>query len=452
VEAATTRLWCEHALLPDGPAERVLIDVADGRISSVAAGVDPAAGAQRRSGVTMPGAANAHSHAFHRALRHRSQTGSGSFWTWREQMYDIAAALDPERYHRLARAVFAEMVLSGYTVVGEFNYVHHRPGGTPYADPNAISEALTEAAREAGIRITLLDTVYLRGGLADDGYLALFDRQRRFGDSTVEAWVERVAAIPADTRRRVGAAIHSVRAVDPAAISMVAGWAAERGAPLHAHVSEQPLENDQCKAAFGCTPIELLSRNDALGPSFTAVHATHITDHDIALLGAAEASVCLCPTTERDLGDGIAPVRRLADAGAVLTIGSDSHGVIDPFEEARAIELDERLVGGRRGTFSVGELAATMTAGHRSLGWNDVGSIAVGQRADLVTVSLNSPRTAGSEPDAVPEAIVFAAAAADVTDVMIDGAMVVEQSQHHSIDVAAELAGSIHEVVREVRA
>ena len=445
--AATTHLWCEHALLPDGHARRVAIEVVDGRIASVTAGVDPAPGADRRPGVTIPGAANAHSHAFHRALRHRSQTGHGSFWTWREQMYAVAAALDPDRYHRLARAVFGEMVMSGYTVVGEFHYVHHRPDGTPYADPNAMAEALTEAACEAGIRITLLDTVYLHGGLADDGYLALFERQQMFGDASAEAWAERVAALPADDRRRIGAAIHSVRAVDPAAIRTVAGWTEQAGAPLHLHVSEQPAENDQCLAAHGCTPVELLARTGVLATNFTAVHATHLTDDDVKRLGVAGASVCLCPTTERDLGDGVGPARRLADAGTTLTIGSDSHAVIDPFEEARAIELDERLVGGERGTFSAGELTAAMTAGHASLGWHDAGSITDGQRADLVTLRLDSPRTAGSLPDAVHEAVVFAATAADVTHVMIDGVNVVENGGHSRIDVARELSVAIAEVV-----
>ena len=450
--AATSRLWCEHAILPDGQADRVAIDVIDGRIASITVGVDHPPDAQRRSGVTIPGAANSHSHAFHRALRHRSQTGHGSFWTWREQMYSVAAALDPERYHRLARAVFAEMVLSGYTVVGEFHYVHHRPDGTPYAEPNAMAEALTQAAAEAGIRITLLDTVYLHGGLADDGYLALFERQRRFGDASVDAWAERVSSLRSDARRHVGAAIHSVRAVDPAAIATIARWTAEAGAPLHAHVSEQPGENEQCRAAHGCTPVELLARSGVLSTNFTAVHATHLNDNDIALLGAARASVCLCPTTERDLGDGVGPARRLADAGATLTIGSDSHAVIDPFEEARAIELDERLVGGDRGSFSARELGSAMTAGHASLGWHDVGAIAVGQRADLVTVALDSPRTAGSRPNAVAEALVFAATTADVTHVMIDGELVVDDGRHHCIDVAAELAAAIDAVIDEADA
>ena len=450
--APTTRLWCEQALLPHGrQANRVAIDIADGRITAVTAGVDPTADAIRRSGVTIPGAANGHSHAFHRVLRHRSQTGHGSFWTWREQMYGVAAALDPDRYHRLARAVYAEMVLSGYTAVGEFHYVHHRPDGAPYADPNAMAEALTQAAVDAGIKITLLDTVYLHGGLADDGYLALFERQRRFGDASVDAWGERVFGLRSDARRRVGAAIHSVRAVDPAAIAAVARWTAEAGTPLHAHVSEQPVENEQCLAAHGCTPVGLLARSGVLATNFTAVHATHLTDTDVATLGAAGASVCLCPTTERDLGDGVGPARRLAAAGAVLTIGSDSHAVIDPFEETRAIELDERLVRGERGTFSAAELTSAMTAGHASLGWHDVGSIAVGQRADLVTVSLDSPRTAGCRPGAVTEAVVFGATAADVTHVMIEGTTVVEDGRHLGIDVATEMTAAITEIVDEVR-
>lgn len=448
---STTRVWCERALLPDGVAERVAIDVADGRITSVTAGVDPVGDVHRRPGITIPGAANAHGHAFHRAMRHRSQAGHGSFWTWREQMYTVATALDPDRYHRLARAVFAEMALGGYTAVGEFHYVHHRPDGTPYSDPNAMAEALTQAAIEVGVRITLLDTVYLHGGLADDGYLSLFERQRRFGDASFEAWVERVAAIPPDPRWRIGTAIHSVRAVDPEAIASVARWAADHDAPMHAHVSEQPAENAQCRAAHGCTPIELLARAGALNPRFTAVHATHLTDHDVALVGASGATVCVCPTTERDLGDGVGPIRRLADAGTPLVIGSDSHAVIDPFEEVRAIELDERLVRGERGCFTVAELLATMSAGHRALGWIDAGSIANGQRADLVTVALDSPRTAGCEPDAVPEAVVFAADAADVTYVMIDGVSIVEDRAHRHVDVAAELAAAIAAIVDAVR-
>jgi formiminoglutamate deiminase len=440
-------VWCERALLRHGVSEGVTIEVADGRIAAVAAGTAPPAACEHRIGLTIPGAANTHSHAFHRALRHRSQVGRGSFWTWRDQMYRVAQRLDPERYHRLARGVFAEMVLAGYTSVGEFHYIHHQPDGTPYSEPNAMAEALTEAACQAGIRITLLDTLYLHGGLDAGRYQPVTVGQRRFSDRSFDQWADRAGRLAPTSQRRVGAAIHSVRAVDPGAIGEVARWAAESSMPLHAHVSEQPAENEQCDAAHGCTPIGLLARAGALGPSFTAVHATHLTDHDVALLGASGSSVCLCPTTERDLGDGLGPARQLADAGVHLAIGSDSHAVVDPLEEARAIELDERLARRERGLFDASELAAAMTAGHRSLGWDDAGAIAVGNRADLVTVSMDSLRTVGAHAGFELEATVFAATAADVTHVMIDGVNVAEREQHRTIDVVAELNAAIAEVV-----
>jgi formiminoglutamate deiminase len=443
-------VWCEWALLPDGVAPGVLVEIGpDGRITGVQSGAEPARGVRRRAGVTIPGAANAHSHAFHRALRHHSQRARGTFWTWRTQMYAVAARLDPDRQHRLARAVFAEMTLAGYACVGEFHYVHHRPDGTSYADATAMGDAVVAAAHDAGLRVTLLDTVYLRGGLGPGGHLAIEDGQRRFTDGTVGRWVERVERYRLPAHARLGAAIHSVRAVDPGAIAETAAWAASRRAPLHAHLSEQPAENEQCQAAYGCTPTELLA--SVLGPRFTAVHATHLTDHDLGLLGASGSTVCLCPTTERDLGDGVGPARVMLDHGIALAIGSDSHAVVDPFEEVRAIELDERLVRCARGVLDTGELLGVLGAGHRSLGWDDAGTIATGNRADLVTVRLDSPRTAGAThgPGAgsIAEAIVFAAAAADVTDVTIDGVDVVVDGRHTAIDVAAELDASIRDVV-----
>lgn len=436
-----TPVWCEWALLPGGIAAGVRIDVADGRIRAVTVGTTPPPGAATRAGVTIPGAANTHSHAFHRALRGRSQTGRGSFWTWREQMYSVAARLGPDSYHRLARAVFAEMVLAGYTSVGEFHYVHHRPDGTPYTRSNAMGDALVAAAGDVGIRITLLDVAYLHGGLGGDGYQPASPLQRRFLSASAAAWMERVDAHRLPAHARSGAAIHSVRAVDPDAIAAVADWAEGAEAPLHAHVSEQPAENDRCMAVHGCTPVELLA--DVLGERFTAVHGTHLTSHDIELLGSSRSTVCLCPTTERDLGDGVGPARHLLDAGVSLAVGSDSQAVVDPFEEARAIELDERLLGRERGLMGTDELLAALGHGHRSLGWDDAGAIEVGRRADLVTVTLDSPRTAGAATDAIAESLVFAATAADVTDVMIDGVAVVAGGRHRTVDVVAELNASI---------
>jgi formiminoglutamate deiminase len=399
----------------------VLLALEGDRIVGVTAGAPPG-DAERLAGLTIPGLANAHSHAFQRALRGRAQ-GPGSFWTWREQMLALADTLDPDAYLRLARATYAEMALAGVTIVGEFHYLHHGPGGVPYADPNEMGRTLLAAAAEAGIRIVLLDACYLHGGGA------------RFRDSSADAWAERVAELDG-----AGAAIHSVRAVDPAGARVVAAWAGERGAPLHAHVSEQPRENELTRERYGVSPTALLRDVGALNERFTAIHATHVTGDDVALLGAAGAGVCLCPTTERDLADGIGPARALADAGACLALGSDSQAVVDLLEEARAVELDERLATGERGRHSAAELLAAATAGgYASLGMADGGRIAAGALADLTTIALDSVRLAGTPAGAA----VFCAGAADVRDVMVGGRWVVRDGAHVSIDVAAELRAAI---------
>ncbi|NBE81718.1 formimidoylglutamate deiminase [Micromonospora rubida] len=464
------RWLAEYAWLPDRaePTADVLIEAEDGRITAVTplggtgtptAGVEVLGDATRLPGLTLPGLANAHSHAFHRALRGRTHGGRGDFWTWRDVMYDVAARLDPDSYLALARAAYAEMALAGITCVGEFHYLHHGPDGTPYADPNAMGAALVEAATQAGIRLTLLDTCYLTATV--DGE-PLTGPQRRFGDGDALRWADRASAL-ADTVERtdgtgrtgstertggtgrvlVGAAVHSVRAVPAEQLATVAGWADRRGAPLHLHLSEQPAENDACRAAHGRTPARLLADHGVLGPGTVAVHATHPTSADVTLLGDTGTGVCLCPTTERDLADGIGPARRLAEAGVALSLGSDSHAVIDLFEEARAVELDERLRTRRRGHFSGAELVGAATvAGHAALGWGDAGRLSVGDRADLVTVRLDSARTAGVPPVGA----FFAATAADVTHVVVDGRTVVADGRHLTVDVPAELRHAIQAV------
>jgi formiminoglutamate deiminase len=438
-----SRYWCELAWLGGERVEPgVLVETEGERITSVEAGIaSPPAGAERLAGLTLPGLANAHSHAFQRALRGRAQErGGGSFWDWRERMYELAGRVDPDNYLPLARACFAEMALAGITTVGEFHYLHHRPDGDPYEDPNALGVAVIAAAREAGIRITLLDACYLDGGVGEP----LAAEQRRFGDGDAAAWAERVDALPEGPGHRVGAAIHSLRAVDPEAAGTVASWAAAGGRPLHAHVSEQPAENEAVLAAYGRTPTAVLADAGALAAGFTAVHATHLTDDDVALLGDAAACCCLCPTTERDLGDGIGPARRLADAGCTLALGSDSLGVIDPFVVARALELDQRLATGQRGIHSAAELLAAATVdGHRCLGWTDAGRIEAGMRADLVTVPLTDPRLAGTVPEHALELVVYAAAPSDVVTVVSDGREIVSGGAHVSIDVGAELDAAI---------
>ncbi len=413
-----TAYLLEHAWVDGRVRDTVRVEVEHGRITAVEP--DATTTGVPLRGLTLPGLANTHSHAFHRALRGRTQTDRGTFWTWREQMYAVAGRLDPDTYYALARATYAEMVAAGYTSVGEFHYLHHQPDGTPYDDPNAMGNALLAAARDAGIRITLLDTLYLSSGFGapPEGV------QRRFSDGTAEAWQERVAALEPLTGADavIGVAAHSVRAVPAGALTAFTPYV-ERGVPVHVHLSEQVKENVDCVAAHGVTPTRLLADHGFLGAMTTAVHATHLTDEDVRLLGEARAFASFCPTTERDLGDGIGPARQLQTAGTVLTLGSDSHAVIDAFEEMRALEMDERLASRARGHWSAAELLAAGSAdGHRSLGFSDAGTIAVGQRADLVTIDLSSPRTAGTGGDA--HTAVFAAGAADVTHVVADGRVV----------------------------
>jgi len=436
--------WCEMAWL-GGPTATagVLIGVEGEAIVSVQMAADCPPGAVRLAGLTLPGLANAHSHAFHRALRGRTQAGAGSFWTWREQMYSLARTLDPDSYYQLARAVYGEMALAGITCVGEFHYLHHGAGGARYGDANAMSAALVAAAGEAGIRITLLDTCYLQGGFG----VPPSEVQRRFSDGTAAAWVDRVdAAIDTfvGTGVMVGAAIHSVRAVDVAGMRAVAEWAHRRRVPLHAHVSEQQLENEQCIATHGLTPTALLAEQGVLGADFTAVHATHLSGVDVGMLGNARSTICMCPTTERDLADGIGAASALAAAGAALSLGSDSHAVIDLFEEARGVELDERLATNVRGHHSVpGLLRAATADGHRSIGWARAGTLSVGAIADLVSVRLDSVRTAGTTLDDALGMAVFAASASDVHHVVVSGKVIVRDGRHERFDVARALADAL---------
>jgi formiminoglutamate deiminase len=430
-----------YAWLGDGVAADVLISTSGERFSSVVPGVPAPPDAVRLTGLTVPGLADAHSHAFHRALRGRVQAGRGTFWTWRSQMYEVAGRLDPDTYFALARAVYAEMVLAGISCVGEFHYLHHSPSGASYSEPNAMGSALLSAAAEAGIRITLLDTCYLAGGIGEP----LAGPQVRFGDGTASEWASRVSSLRPSGHARVGAAIHSVRAVPREELGTVAAWAGLRGAPLHVHLSEQPAENEACEAAYGLTPAGLLSEAEALGPRTVAVHATHLSAADIALLGGTRTGVCMCPTTERDLADGIGPARSLADAGSPLSLGSDQHAVIDLFEEARAVELDERLRTRQRGHWTAGELLTAATAdGHAALGWPEAGRIEPGAYADLTTVGLDSVRLAGAPRDHLAESVIFAASPADVRHVVISGRDVVRDGRHLLVDdVPAALAETI---------
>jgi formiminoglutamate deiminase len=423
--------FAPHVWLGDGITSGARITVHSGRITAVETEASQQPSDIALPGLVLPGFANTHSHAFHRALRGRTHE-AGTFWTWRERMYAVAGRLDPDSYFALARATYAEMALAGVSAVGEFHYLHHTADGRAYADPNAMGQALRAAAREAGIRLTLLDACYLTGGIGRP----LSGVARRFGDGSAAAWAGRVAALAPDEYSVIGAAIHSVRAVPPEALPEVV--AAAEGRPLHVHLSEQLAENEQCVAAYGVTPAQLLADAGALGPQTTAVHATHVTGADIALLGGAASTVSICPTTERDLADGIGPSRRLHDAGAPITLGTDQHAMIDLFEEARALEMHERLVTGQRGRFTPAQLVAALS-GHHALGWPDAGRIAPGSRADLVAVRLDTVRTAGIDPAQA----VFAACSADIDTVIVDGRVIVSDGRHVLGDIGALLRAAI---------
>ncbi len=417
-------IWCESAMVGGQVLTSVRITVDDeGRIASVLEGQSAQPG-DDRFGFVAPGFANAHSHLFHRALRGRTHNHGGDFWRWREEMYGVADRLDPDNYRGLARAVFMEMLAVGYTSVGEFHYVHHHRDGTPYSTPDhAMELSIVEAAVDVGIRLTLLDTVYLTSNLGTAGpAVELGPLQRRFGDGTASRWLDRWRRLNDTIANRgqslvtLGAAIHSVRAVPERDIATIAAELPPN-VPLHIHLSEQPQENIDCYKATGLTPAGLLDRAGALSSRLTAVHATHLTEADIHLLASAGVGVVICPSTEADLGDGIGPARLLASAGATISIGSDQNAVIDPLLELRGLEAGERLSSGVRGRFSPSELWAIGTVnGSKALG-NKAGNLEVGEYCDLVELDPVSIRTLGSEP----RQMVLAATAGDVTAVAVGG-------------------------------
>ncbi|WP_084471949.1 formimidoylglutamate deiminase [Haloglycomyces albus] len=432
------KYFAQWAWLESGPHANVLIETKAGRLHSVTPGAEvPTGRFKHLYGLTVPGFANVHSHAFHRALRGRAWTDGGTFWTWREKMYRLAHKLDPDGYYRLARAVYAEMAQAGISCVGEFHYLHHPAEGGRYDDPNAMGEALIAAAADAGIRITLLDTLYLQGGFNKE----LDSVQRRFSDDDFDAWVARHQQLPARNHVMQGFAAHSVRAVPVAHFKPLADYVGER--PLHLHLSEQVAENAECMSAFGVTPTELLRRNNLLGPNTTVVHATHLTNFDITTLGESRARACFCPTTEIELADGIGPARGLAQAGSQLCLGTDSNTFINMLAETQALEGHQRLATNKRGHFSPHYLmsAATRT-GHQALGWDDAGVIKAGARADLVTLSLDTPRTAGVTIEAAP----LSASDSDITNVIIEGRHIANHRQHGSIDTAYELRTAIEKL------
>ena len=462
----STRYWCESAWIDGAVAHGVLLSADDtGTLTAVETGIDTApSDAEAVSGFVLPGGVNAHSHAFHRMLRGRTHGDGGTFWTWREVMYSVAAKLDPQAYETVARAVFAEMLAGGYTSVGEFHYVHHAQDGTPYGterprgdaeagterprgDANddaghrahAMERALARAAASAGIRIRLLDTCYLTGGIDSE----LSAEQARFGDGTIDGYMDRHAGLigafadefpvetPGESFVHVGAAIHSIRAVPAANLQRFT----ELSGPVHVHLSEQPAENEASQEAYGATPTEVLARSGVVDDRLSAVHATHLSEEDIALLGGSRSTIVMCPCTESDLADGIGPARELADAGAVISIGSDQHVVLDALRETQGLEAGERLRSGQRGRFSPAELITALTeGGARSLDL-PVGSLEVGKACDFVALRTDSMRTMGS----LDEQIILTASASDVHLTVSGGKVRVRDGVHTELGDIAEL-------------
>jgi formimidoylglutamate deiminase len=363
--------------------------------------------------VAVPAMVNAHSHAFQRDLRgvgERPSSPQDDFWSWRTAMFALAGALDPASMREVAGRAYAEMAAAGYGAVGEFHYVHHRPDGTPYDDPNALAVAVAEAALGAGLAIVLLPAAYHRNGW-DGRDRPLEAGQRRFGDPTPEAFLERVDALRAWAAGRdgvsVGLAAHSVRAVPAPWLEALAAHADAHGLVRHVHAHEQPREIEECRAEHGLTPIELLHRTGFLGPRASVVHATHVADRDVALLAETGTTVVVCPTTEGNLGDGHAPALRLRDAGVPLAVGSDSHVRLDPFEEVRELET-----GARRERRTRHALLATAPDGDLWAELARAGGACLGLEAGrTIDVDLDHPDLAGVQERDLPLALATCASA-----------------------------------------
>jgi formimidoylglutamate deiminase len=314
---------------------------------------------ERRADGTLllPALSTAHSHAFQRAMRGRGQrpvrrgSGRDDFWTWRGQMYALASSLTPESMHAIALVAYRELARAGVRTVGEFHYVHHQVDGTPYGDRTILADALIDAAKQAGLRIALLRGAYHRAGPGR----AAEPPQRRFCDPHVDDVLRDVDALRTKWRGDpdvvIGIAPHSVRAIPPSWLGPLRDCAARHAIPVHMHVAEQPREVDECVAETGRRPVELLADHGMLCDRFVGVHATHLLPHEAQLLGAARAFVCVCATTERDLGDGLPDLTALREAGTRLCTGVDSHVLVDPIEDLRALETHERLRTRTRVTF-----------------------------------------------------------------------------------------------------
>ena len=410
-----------------------------------------------RNRAALPGLVNAHSHAFQRAIRGRTEHRSpghqaDDFWTWREQMYAAAMRLSPEGLFAVSRMCFLEMALAGTTSVGEFHYLHRAPDGSAYADPNELAHRVIAAAQEVGLRIALLRVAYARSGFQ----LQPNPLQARFIDPDVETYLDTSGQLRrayADERAWVGVAPHSIRAAPRTWLTEIGAWARERSLPIHMHVAEQPNEVRACQAEHGKTPVGLLDELGLLGPRFTAVHAVHLDAADKKALRDSGSHICACPTTERNLGDGIVDpeVTRIA-------LGSDSQVQIAPLEDARELEyhlrlqrLERAVLAPREGTGGMSGLAARLfqcasANGARSIGAGS-GELEPGASADFFTVDLDDPSIAGAGADALLPAVVFSLERTAIRDVVVRGARIIEDGRHaRQAEIVADFTRAMREL------
>ncbi len=406
-----------------------------------------------RGKALLPGFVNAHSHSFQRLIRGKSESRIASgrdFWSWRGTMYHAASQLDSQEAYDVARMAFLEMVFAGITTVGEFHYLHNAPNGSPYEDPNLLAKQVIAAAQSVGLRIVLLRTAYLRSGfelLRDPGQIRFFESRLAFLENTSALTREYSDA----SGVRIGVAPHSTRAVPLADLREIAAWSRASSVPFHMHVSEQVAENAACVREYGLTPVELLNREQILGPDFTAVHAIHVTPAEINMLAGAEATICSCPTTERNLGDGIFPADRVMAAGIRIALGSDSQAQIDPLEDARQLDYHLRLQHQERAILD--QIAARPLAknlfecatihGARSLAV-PAGELKPGTCADFFTVDLSDIAIAGHSADDLLPIIVFSLNRSAIRDVVVNGKIVLQDQKHKHQDEIISRYKEVH--------
>jgi len=433
---AAPRAYLPDLLLAGGALRAgAALSVKDGAVAAVGAPLPGAEIVPLPGRVVVPGLVSAHGHAFQRALRGRAEQAASarSFWSWREAMYEAANRLQPDDLEAVARFAFQELARAGVTCAGEFHYLHRDPEGRPYADPPELALRVVRAARDVGLRIVLLRAAYARAGHGIPPEPA----QRRFVEPSPDAYLAGLdalaGAVRGDPLVGLGIAPHSVRACPAEWIGALAAEARRRGLPLHVHAAEQLAEVDACRLEHGLSPVQLLAREGALTGRTTLVHAIHVDERDVEAIGAVRATVCACPTTERNLADGVVPADRLLGAGARLALGVDAHAQADLFEEAREVELHLRIVRGERlvlddppGTLAARLLEAATAGGMASLGLAG-GRLAPGEPADFAALDLDDPSIAGAAPDALLAAIVFAASPRAVRDTWVAGEPVVAE-------------------------